>query len=115
MSLAQREIAHSSALPHERDFVEFVDEVCGIFFRSILLQKGEKARQHVHDHDHATYVGSGSVLLWADGELAGAFMAGTAIPVYAGVRHEFEALENDTRITCVHTAASAESMKAKGV
>lgn len=101
--------------PQERDYVEFVDEVCGIYFRSILLQKGEKARQHVHDHDHATYVGAGSVMMWANGGLEGEFMAGSAIPVLAGVRHEFEALENGTRLACVHTAASAESVKEKGV
>lgn len=109
------EILHLPVRDGDRNFVEFVDEVCGIYFRSILLHKGEKAQQHVHDHDHATYIGSGSVLMFENGKDKGVFLAGTAIPVLAGVRHEFEALENGTRLACVHTAASAESVKAKGV
>lgn len=92
--------------------VEFVDEVCGIYFRSVLLPvKGMKIPQHVHDHDHATYVGNGSARVWADEKLVGDFAAGTAVPVLAGVRHEFEALEANTRLTCVHDAKSAESIK----
>lgn len=110
-----RMMIHSAAQPHERDFVEFVDEVCGIYFRSILLQKGEKAKQHVHDYDHATYLGAGSVKMWANGELVGEFKAGTVFPVLSGVLHEFMALEDNTRIACVHTAESAESAKAKGI
>lgn len=97
------------------ELIEWIDECGGIYFRSIVLQKGDKATQHVHDHDHATYIGSGSVRMWANGGDEGIFKAGRPVLVMAGVRHEFEALEPDTRLTCVHDAKSAESVKSKGL
>ena len=43
--------------------IEFIDEVCGIYFRSILLKnRGDEVTQHKHDYDHATFVGSGAVV-----------------------------------------------------
>lgn len=98
------------------EIVEFVEEVCGIYFRSVLLPKrGTKIAQHVHDHDHATYIGSGSVALHVGGVLAGIFKAGRAVPIIAGQQHEFVSLEDNTRLTCVHDVASAESIKTKGI
>ena len=83
--------------------VEFIDEVCGLYFRSfVLLEKGSSTPQHAHDHDHATYVGHGAVRAMQDGEVLGEFAAGQAIPILAGKEHEFEALEPNTRLTCVH-------------
>lgn len=93
------------------EIVEFVDEVCGLYFRSILINAGTIIPQHVHDHDHATYIGSGAVRMWADGDDLGVFQAGRAVPVKAGVQHVFQALEDETRLTCVHDAVSAESAK----
>lgn len=98
------------------EFVEFVDEVCGIYFRSIVLGKcGDRISQHVHDHDHATYIGSGAVRVWVNGDEPKDCTAGTAIPILAGHQHIFEALADDTRLTCVHDAASAASVKEKGL
>lgn len=95
--------------------VEWVDEVCGIYFRSIVMQKGDASEQHVHDHDHATYCGSGSAELFVDGLWERAITAGSAVPVLAGKRHLFVALEDGTRLTCVHDVASATSIKEKGL
>ena len=82
---------------------EFVDEVCDIYFRSFVLKtKGASTGQHAHDHNHATYIGNGSVRATQDGELLGEFQAGQAIPILAGKEHNFEALEDNTRLTCVH-------------
>ena len=94
--------------------VEYIEEVCGLYFRSIVLKSvGDRVPQHVHDHDHATFIGQGSVMAWAGGESIGYFAAGRAVPIKAGVLHEFEAQEDNTRLTCVHSIASAESIKAK--
>lgn len=96
--------------------VEFVDEVCGLYFRSILLTNaGMIVPQHVHDHDHATLVGSGCVRLWVNGSYAGDFEAGHAVAVLKGCEHVFLALEPNTRLTCVHDVSSADSLKEKGV
>ena len=102
-----------SAVLEKDGIVQYVDECCGIYIRSVLLQKGERARQHVHDYDHASYIGSGSVRMWVNGGFEGVFKAGVAVPIRAGQRHEFEAMEDGTRLACLHTAASAESVKRK--
>lgn len=95
--------------------VEWIEEVCGLYFRTVLLKHtGDRVPQHAHDHNHATFVGSGSVLAWADGEAMGYYGAGRAIPIRAGVQHEFEAQDDNTRLTCVHDIASAQSVKASG-
>ena len=94
------------------DIVEYVNDVCGIHFRSVLIEKaGEKISQHVHDHDHPTYCGSGSARLRVNGEVVGDVHAGGVVAVLAGQHHEFEALEDNTRLACIHDVASAESIK----
>lgn len=95
--------------------VERIEECCDLYFRSVLLQKGEKGEQHTHDHDHATFVGNGRTALRVNGILVGIFEAGQAIHIIAGQHHEFEALEDNTRLACVHDIASAESIKEKGL
>jgi len=94
------------------EIVEFANEVCGVYFRSVLLPfAGMSVKQHAHEHDHATYVGNGSVRLVADGVVMADYKAGEAIEVKAGVQHQFISLEPMTRLTCVHIAESAEAMK----
>ncbi len=95
--------------------VERIEEVAGLYFRSVLIPSaGMRMQQHIHDHDHATFVGSGKVRAWSDGWLLGDFSAAMAVEIKAGATHVFEALEDNTRVTCVHNIASAESVKAKG-
>lgn len=96
--------------------VERIEEVAGLYFRSVVIpQAGMSIDQHVHDHDHATFVGNGRVRAYGNGELMGEYDAGSAVEIRAGVYHLFEALEDNTRLCCVHDIASAESVKAKGV
>lgn len=100
----------------EQQPVERIEEVCGIYFRSVLLDRaGVVIPQHSHDHDHATFVGAGRARVWVDGTWYGDFEAGRAIAIKAGCAHVFQALEPMTRLACVHDIASAESVKAKGV
>lgn len=93
--------------------VEFVDEVAGVYFRSILIHKGDEATQHVHDYDHATLIGSGAATLYVNGEARGLHYAGEAVLIKANEKHSFVAHEHNTRLVCIHIAESAE--KAKGV
>lgn len=92
--------------------VEFIEIVAGLYFRSVLLKlAGTIIPQHQHGHDHATYVGNGKVRLWVNKEWKGDYQAGQAIEIKAHQDHLFQALENDTRLTCVHNLKSAELIK----
>lgn len=94
--------------------VEFVDEVKGIYFRSILLKnRGDEVGQHAHDYDHATFVGSGAVVAWVGEKCLGEFWGGQAVPITAGHAHKFVAIMNDTRLACVHCTESANRIKEK--
>lgn len=95
------------------EIVEFVDEVAGIYFRSILIPiAGTWIPQHVHKHTHATYCGQGAAAMYVDGEWVRRVEAGQVVEVKAGKQHSFRAIENNTRLTCVHDAKSAEEQKA---
>lgn len=96
--------------------VQYIEEVCGIYFRAVeLLRAGDRIPQHAHDHDHASFVGRGSVVVRVNGEELGYFAAPKAIPIMAGAVHEFEAQEDNTLVCCVHNIESAESIKRKGL
>jgi quercetin dioxygenase-like cupin family protein len=96
--------------------VEYIEEVCGIYFRAIRFPRtGDRIPQHAHDHDHASLVCNGSVMVWVNGDCIGYFAAPKAIPIKAGAVHEFEAQEDNTLVSCVHDVASAESIRRKGL
>src|SRR5690348_9201064 len=96
------------------ELVEFVDEKGGLYFRSVLLPSaGTWIDQHVHDHDHATYCGSGAAVLYVDGQAIEIVEAGHAVEIKAGKKHAFWSVEPNTRLTCVHDVKSAESVKRK--
>ena len=83
--------------------VEYIEEVCGLYFRSVFLRDaGMIVWQHVHDHDHATFVGSGAVRAWVGDACLGDFEAGRAVGIKAGAKHLFQALKPNTRLACVH-------------
>lgn len=94
------------------ELVEFIDEVAGIYFRSVLLpEAGIKVPQHQHPYDHATYCGSGSALMYVDGKRVKLVEAGQAVEIKANHLHEFESVEPNTRLTCVHDTRSAAFIK----
>lgn len=96
----------------DEPLVEWVDEVAGLYFRSVLLlNEGQVVTQHTHDYDHATYIGNGSVRLFVEGNVVGDFPAGRAVKVSANQKHHFVALEPNTRLTCVHIVERAEAIK----
>ncbi len=85
---------------------------CGIYMRSVLLPaKGDKVEQHAHTCAHPTYCGSGSAEYWEDGVLIGQVQAGGAVKVPAGKPHHFVALEDGTRLVCVHDVTSAAEQR----
>lgn len=96
--------------------VEHIVEAGGIYFRSVRLEEaGTVIPQHVHDHDHVTFIGHGSARGWQDGIWIGDKQAGDCFEVAAGRQHLFQALEPQTLLTCVHNIDSALSLRRKGV
>lgn len=96
--------------------VEKIVEAGGIYFRSVLLkQAGTIIPQHVHDHDHVSFIGSGRVRGWKDGEWIGDRGAGEVFEIPSGSAHVFMALEDNSLIACVHDIESALSIKEKGL
>lgn len=95
--------------------VEFIDEVEGIAIRSTVLEKkGDCVGQHAHPYSHATLVGSGEVRLWVDGQWTGDFKRGQPIGVKAGRVHIFQALADDTFMSCLTISEIAEMVRKEG-
>lgn len=90
--------------------VEKIHIVGGIYFRSILINKDVSLPQHTHNHDHATYVGSGSVRLWINGVESGDYFGGDAVEIKGGSEHLFMALEDNTRLVCVWPESIGEEL-----
>lgn len=104
------------ALLQSPQVVEFVDQVGPFYFRSIFLPAvGMRVSQHIHDYDHATLCGSGKARLYVDGKETQIVEAGQAVEIKAYCRHEFESLECNTRLTCVHDPKSAEMIRERGI
>lgn len=108
-------LAAIAALESVGEIVETIhDGLCGgkFYLRSVLLKKaGTVGEQHVHQYDHPTYCGSGSAEFWENGKMVGVVMAGGAAEVKAGQKHYFVALEDNTRLVCIHDATSAEEQR----
>lgn len=83
--------------------------VGGIYFRSVRIDKNVKIPQHTHDHDHATYIGSGRAVLLVDDEYRGEYSSGEAVEIKGGKKHEFIALEDNTLLVCVWPEAIGDT------
>lgn len=94
--------------PRAEQPVQFVDEVGGIYFRAICLERaGDVVPQHSHEHDHVTLIASGRARVWCDGIWLGDFAAFHALEIKAHAKHVFLALEPLTRLACVHNLHGA--------
>jgi quercetin dioxygenase-like cupin family protein len=95
--------------------VEYCNETLGFHFRSVFLPfKGMTIPQHEHDVSHPTLCGSGKARLYVDGRFTEDVEAGGIVEIAAGKKHMFEALEDNTRLTCVFNAEQAEKLKGDG-
>lgn len=75
----------------------------GVFIKFIHLKTtGWVAGKHVHDYDHTTMLAKGSVMAFVEGEEPQKYTAPSALLVKRGKSHAFMALEDDTRLFCIH-------------
>ena len=65
------------------------------------LKAGEVAAQHIHEYPHATFIISGVIRLFVEGENLGVFYPMESIYVEAGKRHYLHA-ETDSVFACIH-------------
>jgi quercetin dioxygenase-like cupin family protein len=68
----------------------------------IIPEAGTIVPQHAHNYDHVSYVASGAVHVWADGEYLGETRGPDGIVIRAGVKHLFQAVDDGTVVLCIH-------------
>lgn len=84
------------------EYVEFA-QVDDIWVRAYTVPRAQMIiAQHVHVHDHITFVSQGAVEAWQNGELLGEFVAPSLIKIPAGKKHAFKALTDDVCLCCLH-------------
>ena len=72
-----------------------------LWVKPIPLKAGEVCEQHVHLHDHASLVATGTVRLWVDGQDRGEVSAPKIVKINALAQHKFLAV-TDAVIVCIH-------------
>lgn len=75
----------------------------GIFIKSGHFRlAGAVVPQHSHEHDHTSFIATGAVLVWCDGDYLGEYRAPCQILIKAHTKHTFRTLEDNTLILCIH-------------
>jgi quercetin dioxygenase-like cupin family protein len=97
--------------PHGDGYVE-PTIVGNLFFNTMLFRKkGDQIAGHSHPYDHRTFIISGSVKMGVRDQPE--FDVCTALDLIVtpkGVLHWFEALEDNTIITCIHPIRNGEDL-----
>ena len=77
--------------------------VANTFIKQFTLEhKGDQWLGDKHTYDHQSLLAKGSVKCWIDDKEPSEFHAPAIIVVEAGLVHNFEALEDDTHMFCIH-------------
>lgn len=86
----------------------------GVFIKEMRIPKtGTRVPQHSHEYDHTSFLAKGSIVAKADGVLIGQFQAPYPIYVRAGVKHEFQSLEDDTLVLCIHNVSRTGAVEVR--
>lgn len=76
--------------------------VANVFVRMMNFEhKGDIEQGHSHNHDHTSILSSGAVKATVNGKET-VFQAPALIFIAKGLRHQFEALKDNTVLSCVH-------------
>lgn len=74
-----------------------------VFIKTGMFHKAHTiVPQHSHEHDHNTFIASGAIHAWCDGEFLGEFRAPSTLLIKRHAKHLFETLEDRTTILCIH-------------
>lgn len=81
----------------------------GTFVKAYKVRRANTGLpQHSHAYSHTSYIASGSVRAWKDGEYVGTVVAPDGILIEAHAKHFFQTLEDNTTILCIHSLADGE-------
>jgi len=90
------------------DDIEF-QTIDDVFIKVMQINKaGTYVPQHSHAYDHGSFLAHGSIRVWQDGKLDADYHAPCLLHIRAGVKHLFQALEDNTRVLCIHNVSRAE-------
>jgi hypothetical protein len=79
-----------------------------VYVRMMHFERaGDVEKGHAHKYDHSSLLAAGSVKARVNGRET-VFHAPTIIHIKKGLRHRFEALEDNTLLTCVHAIRSRD-------
>lgn len=93
-----KEIEHEA----EPDITVRLAYIDNVWVRQMHFKKvGDKNHPHFHTRDHASLLAKGSAKLTVNG-VTTTYTAPAMILVLKDYKHQFEALEDDTLIYCVH-------------
>ena len=94
------------------DYTEVDMKTCdGMFIKQIALPKaGMIVPQHVHAWDHSTLLARGRIVVWCEGKEPRYYEAPAIVEILAGVGHEFQVLEDNTLLYCLHNLHGAEAV-----
>lgn len=82
----------------------------GVYVKEMRVSRaGTLIPQHAHHYDHLSYLATGAVHVWQDGEFRGQFIAPAAIRIPAGTKHRFLTMADDTLVLCIHAVSEAEA------
>lgn len=75
----------------------------GVFVKQMHIAKaGTFIPQHSHEYTHSSLLAVGSVRLWREELYVADYVAPTILSIEAGIKHMFQALEDNTVVYCIH-------------
>jgi GNAT superfamily N-acetyltransferase len=81
----------------------------GTFVKAYKVRRANTGLpQHSHAYSHTSYIATGSVKAWKDGQYVGTVVAPDGILIEAHAKHFFQTLEDNTTILCIHSLADGD-------
>lgn len=75
----------------------------GIFIKSGLFKRANRIiPQHSHEYDHTSFIATGAIRAWCDGDYIGEYHAPVSIFIKKRCKHTFQTLRDNTLILCIH-------------
>lgn len=85
--------------------------VSNLYFKRMHFKKaGDIEHGHSHPFDHVSFLSSGSAKVTVS-DISKIFYAPQVIFIKKDLRHEIEALEDNTEVTCIHAIRNGERVE----
>lgn len=88
-----------------------IKTIDGMFIKQIFVPKAKTLiSMHSHVYGHSTLLARGSMLVWGLEPGVKKFSAPIIIYIPAAAKHEYQTLEDETLIYCLHNLHGAEAV-----